>query len=416
MKKSIQSWGNLYQKNISIKDCINSNELLLSYGNLNSYGDAGIPLGQYGFKKEELKLEKDFISSSITIEKYISENEKMLYGLPGRNNVTLGGAVAADVHGKDGAWGDSFIRNIDSIILLLPNNDHITCSHTKNSEVFYSTIGGYGLTGSILGVKFQKNTIPFSYHYSSSTKKGQEIQNLLKYFNNNKYNYSVAWVNLLSKKKDWILETSTPLENINKPEKFEKININEFDFSLGLIGNNTCNSMAIINKIFFIFKTENKKIKNFSNVFYPLGFVSNTKNISPLRKIIQIQFSIPKKNDEYINELIELLIYNQVPLLCSVKRLSSNKNSLNLSFVQDGWTIAVDFSEKYFNHASIRSFYKKLIELEGKIYLAKDSTLNEHEFKNMYPNYKNWRNIVKKIDPNNLFQSELSKRLGLKQW
>jgi len=416
MKKSIQSWGNLYQKNILTTNSLDSNEILLSYGNLNSYGDAAIPLGQYGFKKEELKLEKDFISSSITIEKYISENEKMLYGLPGRNNVTLGGAVAADVHGKDGAWGDSFIRNIDSIILLLPNNDHITCSHTKNSEVFYSTIGGYGLTGSILGVKFQKNTIPFSYHYSSSTKKGQEIQNLLKYFNNNKYNYSVAWVNLLSKKKDWILETSTPLENINKPEKFEKININEFDFSLGLIGNNTCNSMAIINKIFFIFKTENKKIKNFSNVFYPLGFVSNTKNISPLRKIIQIQFSIPKKNDEYINELIELLIYNQVPLLCSVKRLSSNKNSLNLSFVQDGWTIAVDFSEKYFNHASIRSFYKKLIELEGKIYLAKDSTLNEHEFKNMYPNYKNWRNIVKKIDPNNLFQSELSKRLGLKQW
>jgi len=416
MKKSIQSWGNLYQKNILTTNSLDSNELLLSYGNLNSYGDAGIPLGQYGFKKEELKLEKEFISSSKTIEKYLSENKKMLYGLPGRNNVTLGGAVAADVHGKDGAWGNSFIRNIDSLNLLLPNNDNITCSRTKNAEVFYSTIGGYGLTGSILGIKFQDNSIPFSYFYSSTTKKGQEIQNLLMFFNSNKHNYSVAWVNLLSKKKDWILETSNPLENFNKPEKFEKINMNEFGFSLGLIGKNTFNSMGIINKIFFLFKTENKIIKNFSKVFYPIGFVSNTKNISPVRKILQIQFSIPKKNEENLDELIDLLIYNQVPLLCSVKRLSSNENSLNLSFVQDGWTIAVDFSEKYFNHDSIRYFYKKLIELEGKIYLAKDSTLNESEFKNMYPNYKDWRNIVKKIDPNNLFQSKLSKRLGLKQW
>ena len=111
-----------------------------------------------------------------------------------------------------------------------------------------------------------------------------------------------------------------------------------------------------------------------------------------------------------------MLIFNQNPILCSLKKLSENTNYQNLSFTQDGWTVAVDFSAKYFDHNSIRIFYKKLIEMGGKIYLAKDSTLKESEFKAMYSSFYQWREVVKKIDPNNLFQSELSYRLGLKKW
>ena len=141
-----------------------------------------------------------------------------------------------------------------------------------------------------------------------------------------------------------------------------------------------------------------------------------TKNISKNRKIIQIQFSIPDKNKHSLDYLLNILINKQTPLLCSVKRLGIKKNESNLSFIQDGWTAAIDFPAFSFNHKEIRIFYKKLTELEGKVYLAKDSTLNKDEFMNMYPDYHSWSKIVRKIDPNNIFQSELSKRLGLKQW
>ena len=134
------------------------------------------------------------------------------------------------------------------------------------------------------------------------------------------------------------------------------------------------------------------------------------------RKIIQVQFSIPIKNENKIQNLIDLLIDGQTPILCSVKRLTHNESELNFSFVQDGWTFAVDFPYETFNKNTIRKFYKELIKLEGKIYLAKDISLNEEEFKSMYPNYIDWSKVVKEVDPDKKFQSEMSVRLGLKKW
>ena len=109
-----------------------------------------------------------------------------------------------------------------------------------------------------------------------------------------------------------------------------------------------------------------------------------------------------------------MLVTGQVPLLCSLKRLRAKEGGVNLSFIQDGWTAAVDFAEKEFNHKSIRIFYSELIKHGGKIYLAKDSTLNVSEFNDMYPDANAWKRVVKEVDKNNLFQSSLSKRLNIK--
>ena len=134
------------------------------------------------------------------------------------------------------------------------------------------------------------------------------------------------------------------------------------------------------------------------------------------RKIVQVQFSIPIKNENKIQHLINLLTEEQTPILCSVKRITSNESKLNFSFTQDGWTFAVDFPYETFNEKSIRRFYQELIRQEGKIYLAKDISLNEEEFKSMYSNYKEWSEVVKEVDPGKKFQSEMSVRLGMKKW
>ena len=158
---------------------------------------------------------------------------------------------------------------------------------------------------------------------------------------------------------------------------------------------------------------ENKK---FNDVFYPLGVISDTRNFAKKRKIVQVQFSLPIKNENKIQYLIDMLIDGQTPILCSVKRLTHNESNLNFSFVQDGWTFAVDFPYETFNKKTIRKFYSELIKQEGKVYLAKDISLNEEEFKSMYPNYRDWLMVVKGVDPDKKFQSEMSVRLGLKKW
>ena len=414
--KKIYSWGNNFSKSVEF-----NNDLSKSYGicsgNRNSYGDCFIPHSKYSYEvlnKEESTLGLK-INPTTTIQSYIHSNNQLLFGIPGKENVTIGGAIASDVHGKDNTWGGSFSKNIESLNLKLANGELIYCSDKQNRDVFRATIGGYGLTGVIEEVTLKENNIPFSSSFKKIKEKGSGLENLFNSFLGTDFEYWVAWVNLLNNNFDWVIEKSST-EGINK-----NIEINSLEslnkFSLPFIGKNSLKTMSLINNMFYKLNSTKKiKIVDLRKTLYPLSFISDTRNISPNRKILQVQFSVPLNNELSVKELIETLIQNQTPLLCSIKRLGEPTYDESLSFYQNGWTVAIDFSEKYFNIKSYEEFIKKLINVEGKIYLAKDSLLSEKHFKQMYPNYNNWEKLLKKIDPSSKFQSQMSNRLGLKQW
>lgn len=411
--RKVNSWGNTHVTVVEDKSNITKNTL--SIGNNNSYGDASIPAGKVSYKPQPVK-EKNYLDSSLSIDEIMFKEKITFFGTPGKSNVTIGGAVASDVHGKDGSWGGSFINNLESLVLTLPSGETIECSRQINPEVFYTSIGGYGLSGSISGIKLKNNITTFSNYYFSEIKKGSGLEDLLKIFSNKHGEYSVAWIDLLNKKKNWVFDVSIPkIQNNYKIKSKNKNNLNP-NFSIPFIGENKFNSMGFINQLYYKLTSEKNMMKSRQSVLYPLSFLSDTRNISRKRKIVQVQFSLPQKYEEELEELIDILIYKQSPILCSIKKISDNETNLNLSFVQKGWSVAVDFPFYNFNSDAIRMFYKKLTELEGKIYLAKDSTLNSLEFKEMYPNFNNWKKIVKSIDPNNLFQSKMSQRLELKTW
>ena len=417
MIKKISSWGNLQNKKVKIIEDFGLNKGILSVGNNNSYGDAAIPMNPIVFDRRAKNLDTNFYDSKLLVDEYMIQTENILFGVPGRESVTLGGAVASDVHGKDGSWGSSFSRNIKSLHMLLPSGEEVVCSDSINQDLFFSTIGGFGLTGSILGVEFNKSDIPFFTHCVSNTVVGENINNLFKQFTNTKFNYQVAWVNLLSKDKKWVFTNSSVYSVINKNEIKSNIINEEFNFSVPLVGLNYFKTLSLINNLYYLVNSKNNQnIHTRQETFYPLGKFSNTKNIATKRKIIQVQFSVPIEFESHVEQLLNLLINNQHPLLCSIKFLDNSEELYGLSFVQKGWAIAVDFPAKNFNYVSIRNFYSRLIEIGGKVYLAKDSTLNKNEFSKMFDNLETWRDVVKKIDPKNLFQSELSKRLGIKNW
>jgi len=416
-KSKISSWGNTSNKNvILIKNLKDSAESTIVSGNLNSYGDASIPFSNNSLDISGAQNEgKAFHNSQLTIEEYVYTKKKLLYGIPGKGNVTIGGAIASDAHGKDNLWGGGFSRNLDKISISLPSGEKIIASDEKNKDLFSTTIGGFGLTGIINGATFKKNNIQFSNFFSSSCITGKGVENLTDIYVNKNNTYWVGWIDLLDKDKKWVVEESKPISNNKvryKVKREQNLNV-----SIPFVGSNLFGSMSFINYLYF----QNKKRlraheKHISSILYPLNKWSDTKNISKKRKIVQIQFSLPTKNQIFLDSLLDLLIYKQNPLLCSIKRLNNNLYENNLSFIQNGWTVAVDFPYHSFNNDLVRKFYKRLIELEGKVYLAKDSTLNSNEFKEMFLNHSKWVDIVKKIDPYNKFQSELSTRLGLKKW
>ena len=410
----LSSWGNNISKEITFTDKIGKG--IINVGNQNSYGDCFIPKNKYAIKTKNLENEIDYFHpSSITINDLLAINKIGLYGVPGKSNVTIGGAIASDTHGKDNIWGGSFEKNINEIYIQLPNGEKLVISRDNEFEIFESTIGGYGLTGSILGCSLIDQLPSFSDFYSKSIKTGSGIGNLLSSITFENEVYTVCWVDLLSSKNNWVVENYKEYSS-SKKNKHNMKN-NELSISIPFIGNNSLGSMSIVNKVYYYKnKLYQNNIVNFQKALYPLGLITDTRNVSKNRKIIQVQFSIPNTEESNLEDLINYLIYNQTPILCSIKKLNNSKNYNNLSFHQNGWTVAVDFPYEKFNIKSIRYFYKKLIEHSGKIYLAKDSTLNIDEFQKMYPEYRQWKKIIKKIDPKNIYQSELSYRLELKKW
>jgi FAD/FMN-containing dehydrogenase len=357
---------------------------------------------------------KDWIFSNETIQSYLKRTHNLLTGIPGKSNVTIAGAIAADTHGKDNLWGGSFSRNIKSIKIMLPNQGIIEVNRKKDKAIFFATIGGFGLTGNIISVEFFRKNNKFNNLYSIETSTGNGIKNLVKSFDSKDGSYWIAWIDLLDKKYKWVSETAEPL-TIKGDREFSLKDYYDLSISLSSIGQNRLHMMNLINSCYYYSsKVQRNKKKYFRDVIYPLSRFTDTRNISDSRKIIQVQFSIPKSKEAELENLLSLLVAGQVPLLCSLKRLRAKEPGVNLSFIQDGWTAAVDFAEKEFNHKSIRIFYSELIKHGGKIYLAKDSTLNVSEFNDMYPDANAWKRVVKEVDKNNLFQSSLSKRLKIK--
>ena len=415
MKTKVTSWGNTSKKTVEILDDFYSNSSpVVACGNNNSYGDVAFSASNYAIKYK--KNNKTLLTVNQTIEDYITNTKVSLFGIPGKRNVTLAGAVASDVHGKDNLWGGSFIKNIDQITLKTSSGKLIKASREKNSEIFYSTVGGYGLTGIIIDIKMVNNKLSLHKEYFSKINIGEGLDNLFSNFEYEDSCYWVAWIDLSNRKYRWYSEKSKPL-NTQKNREVKKKTEKEFSSSLPFIGMNKYNSLGFMNKAFLLSKGIRKNtVKSHEDVNYPLNEISNTKNFAKNRKIIQIQFSIPLENSDKIQKLIDLLCTKNNVILCSVKRLSSNESNHNLSFVQDGWTLALDFAYETFNYSNIREFYDLICKYNGLVYLAKDSTLNQDEFKRMYTNYNDWKVVLKSLDPKNDFQSELSKRLGLKEW
>lgn len=413
MRKKLISWGNTSSKNVfDVKKFEDVSKSTLISGNLNSYGDASIPLSD-----ETLCFSKNKIfNAKQTIADYVQKNQVLLYGIPGKRNVTLAGALASDTHGKDNVWGGGFSKNIESFNLLNWDGKTITASQDVNSDIFYATIGGYGLTGGITDITFKENNITFSEKYFYEIKIGKRIENLFSSFESVDAQYWVGWVDLTNSKYNWYVEKSKPIEGLNQSSKLNGKDVS-LKVSLPFIGKNKLKSMNAINMLYLTSKKLKKRgVKKAGDMLYPLGVLSDTRNFAKNRKIIQVQFSLPLVNQGKAKELIDFFINDQKPILCSVKRINGSQKDLNLSFLQNGWTFAVDIAYENINRKSLYEFYNKLIQYGGKIYLAKDFTLNEELFKKMFSNYEKWEEVVREIDPNNFFQSELSKRLGLKQW
>lgn len=379
----------------NIKEFVLSNNEVIARGNGRCYGDAS--LGEHIFSTKRLNkfISFDRLNGIIECESGVLLSEILeisvpqgyfLYVTPGTKFVSVGGAIASDVHGKNHHAEGCFSEYVLEFSLMNEKGEVIKCSREENSDKFWATIGGMGLTGIILSAKIKLKNIETAYIRQESIK-AENLDEIFKLFEESEdWTYNVAWIDCLQKGKNVGRSILMRGEHALKAELPEKLRSNPlrlkpkfsptvpFNFP-GFILN--AFTVKIFNLLYFN-KQQKKQVDSFidyETFFYPLDAIKDWNKIYGKSGFIQYQMVIPKeKGKEGMKKILEAISNSgNGSFLAVLKLFGKNNPEAYNSFPFEGYTLALDFK--------VNSGLKKLVEklddiveeFDGRIYLTKDS-------------------------------------------
>ena len=342
---------------------------------------------------------------------------------PGTKFVTIGGAIANDIHGKAHHVDGSFVNCVLSFDTLLANGTIATASRTENSDLFWASFGGLGLLGIIVSATIQLRKIETTF-FKQKAIKTKNLDQLLDAIDeaDKTYNYSVAWIDSMVTGKNLgrgvltignaaLLADLPPnlLANPLQIGKKAKIKLPLYfpEFALNNI------TVRLVNEVINFTQANSPKISHYEKFFFPLDAIHDWNKGYGKRGFIQYQFVIPEENGrKNIRTVLEKISASGcVPFLNVLKKFGAQQGQMSFPF--QGYTFAIDFPVT----PSLKSFTKELDKLVlsfgGRIYLGKDAMLDQKTFEAMYPQAEEWKKTKQKYDPDNKFQSAIGQRLGL---
>jgi decaprenylphospho-beta-D-ribofuranose 2-oxidase len=335
---------------------------------------------------------------------------------PGSSYVTIGGAIASDVHGKNHHRDGTLSQYILSIQLMLGDGNIFTISKNINSDLFKATCGGMGLTGIIISATIKLKSINSS-QIKNTIIKANCLEEICDQFERNSSSpYSVAWVDCSAKGKNLGRSLLFLGEHMKNGEL--KKNSDEQKYIPIKICSLFLNRYII--KIFNFFyyyrnlKKRHFKLLTLKEYFYPLDNFLNWNQLYGKSGLIQYQFVVPKKNGiQILKEVIKTISeYNQTPFL-GVLKIFGSENENYLSFPLEGYTLALDFKFNRDLLKLINVLDKKIINNGGRIYLAKDALMSKETFRACYPKWNLFEEVRSKYKAIGKFSSLQSIRLGL---
>lgn len=346
------------------------------------------------------------------------------YVTPGSKFVTIGGLIAADVHGKNHHKEGSFRNFVEWFDLINSKGEIIRCSKNENSDLFEWTIGGMGLTGIIIRAAIKLRPVETCW-IKQKTLVAKNIDQTFEIFEKNKNStYSVGWINSTKNKTNIgqslvILgehalikdlngkHNSNPLKQTSKKKKnipfyfpnwfLNKIFINLFNYIYYLIGKNSLK----------------EKIVYWDDYFYPLDNILGWNKIYGRKGFVQYQCVIPlEKSKEGLIELLKEIDKSKIRSFLSVIKRFGKQES-NFSFPMEGYTIALDFPVNKETLSLLDKLDKITLKYGGRFYLAKDSRMKKEVFKKSDKRVQDYINFRNENRCNKNFVSSQSTRLEL---
>src|SRR5487761_954431 len=383
-------------------------------------------------------IELDTGTGVVSCEAGVSLEQLMVAGLPagwfvpvspGPRQVTVGGAIAADVHGKNHHVAGSFAGHVTSFDILFPNIEQTqphTVTKEADPELFWATAGGMGLTGFITRATIQLKRVGSSL-VKVDTVKTRDLDQTMAVLaeHDKKYGYTVAWSDDLATGGNLgrSIITSGDFAAIDDLDGRQRSDPFKFDprarlaapnvFPPGLMNRY---SIRLANAAWYrkAPKLREHELQTISQFFHPLDGIRNWNRVYGPGGFRQYQYVMPLRAEAAVRRSFELVSAHRAPSFVTVLKRFGKADPGLLSFPTEGWTLALDFPARTPGLGPLLDELDKLVVAHGgRVYLAKDSRVSAATLEEMYPGLPEFRKLRADLDPAGVLASDLSRRLSL---
>ena len=443
--RELSGWGRYPVQNCQVTRPEKQRELLegaqsrdvvdvIARGLGRSYGDVALNQGSGVILAEKLNRLLDFDSPTGTlhaqggasfadiVETFVPRGY-FLSVAPGTKHLTLGGAIACDVHGKNHHRVGAISSFIDELELLVANGRTLRCSRDENAELFWATVGGLGLTGIILSAKLRLLPVESAWMNTRYTRT-PDLQTTLAHFESQlDQPYIVAWIDCLSTGKALGRSVIISGDHAGHSRVAEQIEADPLaletpkkkgvplDLPAFVLNPK---SVGLFNDFYYARHSHATKLTSMDTFFYPLDAVEGWNKIYGKRGFVQYQCALPLNNAQAVlTDLLETISASgHAAFLAVLKRMGEADNA-PLGFPMAGYSLALDLPFNDDVVAFCHRLDEKVIAAGGRLYLAKDATTTPENFRVMYPRLAEFESVKRQIDPDDRFASSLSRRLEI---
>ena len=346
---------------------------------------------------------------------------------PGTRFVTVGGAIASDIHGKNHHVDGTFGSHVRSLRMILADGTETTIGPDRDPQLFWATVGGIGLTGAIVEATIGLLPITSSRMRVDTTRHG-DIDELMAAMatGDDEHRYSVAWLDPLARGTNLGRAVLTRGDHAAADELSGRARHDPLAYSArqrltmpplvpgpGLINRAT---VTAFNEVWFR-KAPQQRIGELQTIpafFHPLDAVGRWNRVYGKRGMIQFQFVVPFAAGEVVRRVVEQLAAHGTPSFLSVLKRFGAANPAPLSFPAPGWTLAVDVPAGAPGLAELlHGFDDLILGAGGRHYFAKDAHTVPEAIRRGYPRLAEWQQVRRRADPTGVWQSDMSRRLDL---
>ncbi|MFC3963898.1 FAD-binding oxidoreductase [Nocardia jiangsuensis] len=345
--------------------------------------------------------------------------------LPGTRQVTIGGAIGSDIHGKNHHSAGSFGNHVRSMELLTADGTVQTVTPEQNPQLFWATIGGCGLTGIILRATIEMTPTETAYFIADGDVTAGLDETIAFHSDGSedRYEYSSAWFDAMSPEPKLgraVISRGSLAKLDELPRKLRKN-------PLGFTGKTFLTfpdlfPNGLLNKQTFALATEvwyrkgatyRDKPQNLTAFYHPLDMLGEWNRAYGSRGFLQYQFVVPPEAVAEFKQILVDIQRSEHYSFLNVFKYFGAGNQAPLSFPMPGWNVCLDFPIRAGLNDFVTELDRRVLEFGGRLYTGKDSRTTAATFHQMYPRIDEWIAVRRSVDPTGVFMSDMARRLEL---